>query len=946
MSSLSFMFLISLILSYPPPVNPFGTAQLIIDPRMKNIEYKDYFLVERKDNFIKANPHLIHTLFRKKFNLEGLPKHAELFITADDYFRLYINGEYALEGPTTGYPYAYPYHKFDLTPYLKAGPNVIAIHTYYRGLINRVCVSGDNRSGLLFRLIITDKQGKTIEILSDNISWKCYPLDAFSFTETTGYETQFLENIDMQKYPQDWKNLDYDDSQWVNPEVGKNDYTFAELAVKPLEIHNIAPIQHKKFSANNHFFDFGREVVGYTRIKTKGEAGKKIIVLHGEELDENGHVRWQMRANCKYREEVILSGKEDIIPFYEYRAFRYIEIEDAPEDMTVWVEERHYPYDTSKVLFLSTDNELRKIWDMCSLGVRLCSQEGFVDCPSREKGQYLGDAVITSRSFMWLTGDTSLTKKALTDFYLSSKIDAGLLAVAPSGFIQEFAEYSLQFPLMLWEYYQHSGDTEFLKTMAIECLPQLLKYFSKYENKDSLLTSTGTKPILIDWPKNLRDNFDYDYALKKPNAVVNAFYYGAIKKTLEILNVLGMEDVYLKEKSEKIFESYQNAFLDPEKKLYKDAPGSNHYSLHSNAIPLFFGLVHNEEVKQNIFKFIEQKGLSCGVYIASYVIEACFKEGNPNLGWKLLTNDTESSWKEMLRQGATSCLEAWKPEMKTNMSWCHAWSSCPIYLISEYILGLQLLKPGWQEIRFAPANIDNLPEMHFIKPLPNGGYCSVNIKNKNYTLTTPGNIKVSTESQQEQTLIVSHSISHQSPRDLTEQEKEILQNYQWKSEVGNNQGIWVSVKQQKLSVIKEGKRIWQVLCSTAEKGTGETKGSEKTPCGWHYVREKIGDNAPWGQIFRNRGPAGIWDKNKIVEESLVLTRILWLDGLEKGKNKGTNTEGEIVDSYQRFIYIHGTNKEDLIGTPATHGCICLTNDDVILLYHLTPIGTKVLITEE
>lgn len=912
---------------------------------MKNVEINNNFMTARKDNWIKDSPYQIHTLFRKKFTLDFPLDKAELHITADDYFKMYLNGKYIVEGPTTGYPYAYPFYKIDLTSHIQHGNNIIAIHTYYRGLVNRVCVSGDNRSGLIFRLIITGVDGQKMEIVSDP-TWKCLPLDCFITTETTGYKTQFLENIDMQKYPKKWQSLNYDDTHWVSPEIGKCDYQFIELPAKPLEIKKVEPLKQAKLPSGNLFFDFGREVVGYTRIKTKGEKGQKMLVYHGEELDEQGNVRWQMRANCNYKEEIILSGEDDITPFFEYRAFRYIELENAPEETSVWVEERHYLFDTTKVLFYSADNEITKIWDICQLGVRLCSQEVFVDCPSREKGQYLGDAVITSRSFMWLTGDTSLTKKSLTDYYQSTKIDSGLTAVAPSGFIQEIAEYSLQYPLMLWEYYRHSGDKEFLQYIATECLPRILNYFAQFENEDTLLHSTGAKPILIDWPKNLRDNFDYEFAQHKPNSVVNAFYYGAIIQTLEIQKELGIENSALKEKSEKIWESYQKTFLDSEKKLYKDAPGSKHYSLHSNALPLFFGLVKDEEVKKNIFTFIEQKGLSCGVYIASYVIEACFKEGNPELGWKLLTNDTEYSWKEMLRNGATSCLEVWKPTMKVNMSWCHAWSSCPIYLLSEYVLGLKPAKPGWKEIHFAPAKINNLPDMFFIKPLPNGGYCSVNVKNNQYNYTVPENIPVTQNDPRAEKISIFKDLSHQNPTELPEEEKILLQQYRWQEEIGNTRGIWVSIKKQKLYVIEKNKIIWQAPCSTAIKGTGEKLGSEQTPRGWHQIVEKIGDNAPWGQIFRNREPAGIWDKSQITEESLVLTRILRLDGLENTKNKGLNTEGEIVDSYQRYIYIHGTNKENLIGTPASHGCTCLTNNDIIMLYNLVPLYTRVLITEE
>lgn len=928
-------------------------AEIMIDPRMNSAKINDKYKTQRENAWIATEPHNIHTLFRKKFVLEYSCEKATLWITADDCLKLYINGKYVLEGPTTGYPFAYPYYQMDVTSYLTEGLNVIAIHAYYRGLINRVGVSGDNRSGVLLRLVVKDVTGRMTEVHSD-ATWKCLPLEAFITTDTIGYKTQFLENIDMTKYPHGWTENHFDDSQWMNPITRSNDYTFFDYAVKPIQVHPLFPIRSYTTESGTRVFDFGRETVGYTRLKLQGEHGQKIVVYHGEELDETQRVRWEMRANCNYKEEVILSGREEIVPFYDYKAFRYIELENAPENTTVWVEERHYPFDTRRCYFSSEDVELTKIWNICATGVRLCAQEGFLDCPSREKGQYLGDAVITSRSFMWLTGDTSLSKKSIWDFYFSSQIDPGLTAVAPSGFIQEFVDYSLQFPLLLWEYYRHSGDVQLLAKIGKEFLPNLLEYYAQFENEDGLILCTdfdavkkvfkvGPKPILIDWPRNLRD--DFDLTLNQPISVINAFYYGAMKKTLDIFNTLGLNNEGLMNRMQKFYSNYQKYFLDPERRLYKDNPNSDHYSLHASALSLFFGLVPDESTKQSIFRLIQQKGLFCGVYIASYVMEACMMEGNAPLGWQLLMNDTEYSWKEMLRNGATACLEVWKPEMKTNMSWCHAWSSCPIYIVSEYILGVKPGKPGWESIIFDPAPLTELPYMYWIKPIPQG-YCSLRVQQNRYVLTVPPVVKVVSHPKNNQQLIVKQSISHQKPPLLSHREHEILSTYQWQKNTQGERAIWVSVNRQTLYLIENDEVVWFAPCSTASNGVGELANSNKTPRGWHVIADKIGENAPWGQIYRGRKPSGIWYESTIIDEDLVLTRILHLQGLEEGKNKGKNAQGECVDSYDRNIYIHGTNAEDMIGKPASRGCIRLSNDDIIYLFNQVSIGTKVLITEE
>ena len=101
----------------------------------------------------------------------------------------------------------------------------------------------------------------------------------------------------------------------------------------------------------------------------------------------------------------MLADGENVIEFYDYRAFRYIEILDAPSEPEVWVDVRHHPFDTQAARFSSSDELLDRIWELCKAGVRYGSQGGFLDCPSREKGQYLGDALLTGHSHLLLTGD-------------------------------------------------------------------------------------------------------------------------------------------------------------------------------------------------------------------------------------------------------------------------------------------------------------------------------------------------------------------------------------------------------------------------------------------------------------------------------------------------------------------------------------------------------------
>lgn len=156
--------------------------------------------------------------------------------------------------------------------------------------------------------------------------------------------------------------------------------------------------------------------------------------------------------------------------------------------------------------------------------------------------------------------------------------------------------------------------------------------------------------------------------------------------------------------------------------------------------------------------------------------------------------------------------------------------------------------------------------------------------------------------------------------------------------------IRVKLADQRLGVFEADRLVGSYPVSTSLAGAGEQAGSERTPRGRHEVRAKIGDGAPSGTVFAGRRPTGELCTSELVAaqpgRDWILSRILWLRGLEPGKNR----LGE-VDSMRRYIYIHGTADEAGVGTPASHGCIRMRNDDMIELFDLVEQGTVVDILE-
>jgi len=148
----------------------------------------------------------------------------------------------------------------------------------------------------------------------------------------------------------------------------------------------------------------------------------------------------------------------------------------------------------------------------------------------------------------------------------------------------------------------------------------------------------------------------------------------------------------------------------------------------------------------------------------------------------------------------------------------------------------------------------------------------------------------------------------------------------------------MSIETQSLLVCANDKVVERYDASTSRFGNGNRENSLKTPLGIHRIKEKFGADSPPGRVFRDREDTGEdWDHSQ-TGDNLILSRILRLEGLEEGINKGGS-----VDTYERYIYIHGTGREDLIGTPLSHGCVCLRNLDVIHLFETVKEGTLVYI---
>lgn len=619
-----------------------------------------------------------HVLFRKKFNAGGDLFKAVLKITADDYFKLYINGEFVTQGPPPSYPQAYYYMELPVGKFLKSGENVIAVHTLYQGLINRVWVSGDNRESLWVELVVDGEV-----ILATDESWKCKISSAYEPMAIVGYDTQYMELFDSCSEDVGFEKENFDDSKWQNAKIKKyNDYNLIKSPIKPLEIYEVEPKTIRK-TENGYFYDFGQEAIGYLVVTAKGKKSDEIIIRQGEELNDDGSVRFDLRSNCRYEEKWILSGGEDTLGQFDYKGFRFAEliVPETAEIISVKFRIRHYPF-KQKAVYKSINADFDNIIKLCVNTIKYGTQEIIPDCPTREKGSYLGDFCISGRAQTLLTGDTTFLKKTILDFCRTSFICKGLMSVATSSFMQEIADYGLIFPsLVLWTY-KFDGDIDFLKSVE-PTLKGMCEYFASFDRGDGLIEKLYGQWNLVDWPANLRDG--YDFPLTKPisdgvHNALNALWIGFLKAMNEIEVVCGNEKVA---ETDKVIRSFYKAFYNDETGLFCDSESKTHSAVHSNIFPLLFGIYgKDEELKKRLVKMIYDKKLnSMGVYMAYFALAALVENGERDKAIELTLD--KNAWLNMIKDGATTTFEAWGKEQKWNTSLFHPWAVAPLIVFNE-----------------------------------------------------------------------------------------------------------------------------------------------------------------------------------------------------------------------------------------------------------------------
>ena len=609
-----------------------------------------------------------HILFRRSFCLDRAPSDARLYVTADDYCKLWVNGAFVWQGPAPAYPQRYGYCCVDLTPYLRAGRNVLAFHTLYQGLINRVWVSGDDRHGLLCDL---ELDGRVL--FGSDERFLTHPHTGFAETGTAGYATQFLERYDSSAPEAGFERPDFDDAGWPPASFRAcADWRLCPQQTASLVFEDIRPAFTER-RGDTLFVDFGAMYVGCLRVRAKGQPGGEITIRCGQELNDDGSVRFRLRANCVYEETWALSGREDDLDWFDYKSFRYAEL-TLPAGCAVsdiGLTARHYPFALKARLApdLAQDERLRQVWALCVRSQEYGVQEVIQDCMEREKGFYVGDGCYTALCNMLLTGDDSIVRKLIDDAFASTFITPGMVTCLDCSMMQEIAEYPLMLvSLILW-HFRLTGDRAYLRQNAPGVFRLLDSYRQDYE-REGLLRDLD-KWCVVEWPANFRDGYDVDITegqvCHEPHVALNAYYIEAVRCANRIAAALE-QPPYRDETP--LVDAFLRAFYDPARGLFTDSLTSRHTSYIGNVLPFAFRLCPDERCERNILDWIDRVGVTGVSFFGAFpLMYGLLRRGERGRVLSMLRD--ENAWLRMLREGATSTFEGWGKDTKWNTSLFH-----------------------------------------------------------------------------------------------------------------------------------------------------------------------------------------------------------------------------------------------------------------------------------
>jgi len=682
--------------------------------------------------------------FRRTFDLETQPEKFIVHVSADNRYRLFVNGQSVCRGPARGDLMHWRFETVDIAPYLVKGKNAIAAVIWNFG---EFIPAAQMTLRTAFVLHADDQRnnfvntGSTSSPQADQ-KWKVIQDTAYSTipSSLSGFNVVGPgEKIVADKYPWGWQQTDFNDAGWPNvrlldkavpPGVATNNSWMLVPRTIPLTEEKLQRIEKIRratgFEINDFSFDGQRKLAippntkatilfdqtflttAYPELSISGGKDSQITLTYSEALfdskmQKGNRNEIEGRKIYGYIDTFLPDGGDNrLFSTLWFRTWRYLQMDIQTKDEPLTINDflgrfTAYPF-KENASFSGSDPTIKNIWDVGWRTARLCANETYFDCPYYEQLQYVGDTRIQALISLYVSGDDRLMRNAIAA-YGDSRIPDGLTQSRyPCSSMQIIPPYSLFWVAMVHDYWMHRDDPQFVKSY-LPGIDSVLSWHEKYIGSNGML---GPLPWwnFVDWSWRWDSKVDIGGVppcdkLGQSSILTLQFVY-ALNYAAQLNDNFGRKyfaDHY-RQLADSLKKSTYKLCWDDKRGLLADTPDKTIFSQHANILAVLVDLVPPSEQKKLMEKVISEKGLTqCTFYFRYYLVRAIKKVG---LGDRYI--EMLQPWRDMLKIGLTTFAENPEP----TRSDCHAWSASPNYDLLATVCGIEPAKPGFKSVRIEP----------------------------------------------------------------------------------------------------------------------------------------------------------------------------------------------------------------------------------------------------
>lgn len=679
----------------------------------------------------KANQYGVYH-FRKSFTLKAKPHQFIIHLSADNRYRLFVNGSYVTDGPQISDARHWRFESLDIGPLLKWGENVVAVQVVNFADEAPVYLMGKRAA------LIVQGDDSLASILNTNQTWKYVlnksitplpfkPGDPNLFHQY--YAAGPLEQVDGTKYLWGWEQPTYSDAGWTSVQasetgapfgvVGYGDATW-ELVPRSIPLMERTyqksgpirrssgltqpvrelPITIPTRATVSILVDQQVLTSAFPELITSGGKDSQIKVTYAEalfdDIKKKGHRDSIQGKSIHGVYDIFLpdGNRNRNFTTLTYRTFRYVQLDITTGGEPLILEKfgswfTGYPFE-KRATFSSNDKDLSKIFDIGWHTARLCAYETYMDCPYWERLQYVGDTRIQALVSYYVSGDDRLAKNALEQFESSLTYDGLTYSRYPSSLPQYIPNYSLVWVTMVHDYFMYRNDPQFVKAF-LPGMQRVLDHFEQYMTPDNMMREQPYWDFLdhtFPTHKIVEESF---FKRLTTNSLFYAYTLSLASEMFGYFNEPQLAQKY-SVRSQQLKAGVKKQCWDANRQLYADTPDKKHFSMHSNILAVLCGMVPKEEQQKFMKRIVEDKNFTkTTLYFDFYLGRAMNQTQTGDLYLTLL-----NQWKELLNVGLTTFPEG------VDRSECHAWSASPDFEMLATFAGIQPQTPGFKKVLIRP----------------------------------------------------------------------------------------------------------------------------------------------------------------------------------------------------------------------------------------------------